>query len=72
MPQLFYDDGTPSRTIVDDDDDKPVFGLIISGSVVITAGIGDQVRIEMTETQIRSLAYHATRAVSELDEQAKK
>lgn len=71
MPQLFYDDGTPSRTIVDDDD-TPVFGLIISGSVVITAGIGDQVRIEMTETQIRSLAYHATRAVSELDDQAKK
>lgn len=64
MPQLFYDDGTPSRTVVDD---EAVFEIILSGRVTIVAD-GDQVRVELTETQLRSLAYHAGQAVAALDD----
>lgn len=43
------------------------FSLILSGKVTIVAGgESDHVRIELTETQLRSLAYHTTQAVNAL------
>lgn len=63
MHQEFYTDGTPSRTVVDDD---ATYSLILSGKVTIVAGGSDNVRIELTETQLRSLAYHASQAVAGL------
>lgn len=63
--QVMYSDGTPSRE-VEEDDDGDTFSLILSGKVTIVAGDSHQVRIELTETQLRSLAYHASQAVSRL------
>lgn len=63
--QVMYEDGTPSREVVDTDDDD-TFTLILSGKVTIVAGGSDQVRVELSETQLRSLAYHAAQTVASL------